>query len=67
MEEPTLPQMLPPQQSSDGDGNDTHNNVESGSLAEPELDFLLHKFHRESLIGMDKRLKELWPSMCSPI
>ena len=65
MEEPTLPQMSPPQPSSDV--NDTHSNVESGSFAEPELDFLLHKFHRESLIGMDKRLKELWPSMCSPI
>ena len=63
MEEPTLPQMLLQQPSSDD--NDTHSNVESGSLAEPEFDFLLHKFHRDSFIGMDKILKELWPSVCS--
>ena len=53
--------MLPPKEK-ESSGNATHNN--DGS-AEPELDLWFHKFHRENLICMDERLKDLWLSVCS--
>merc|ERR1712194_789552 len=60
--EPALPQMLPARRSAGG--VETHNDIESGNLPEPELAFLLNKFHRDNLIRAEKRLKELWLSAC---